>query len=173
MACKNKMKKLNKKAAIGEGILMIYRLFLVAIIAIIILGVSAIFYDYYINVRDVEARIMAKQTVNCLVPDGIIDLNKIKSYEQNFLKDLCGINNLDRFYVTVNVSENNNQVILLQQGDSGAAWIKDIFKNKNLVSKIEKYEPGQFNRDYPANLVREGKSVRSNINVEVFVNNEF
>jgi len=168
-----KLKKINKKAAIGEGILMIYRLFLVALIAIIILGVSAIFYDYYINVRDVEARIMAKQAVNCLAPEGVIDLNRIKAYEQGFLKDLCGINNLERFYVKVNVSESNNQVILLQQGDSGAAWIAELFKNKNLVSKIEKYEPGHFKQDYPANLVRDGKSVRSNINVEVFVNNEF
>jgi len=167
-----KLKKLNKKAAIGEGILMIYRLFLVAIIAIMILGLSAIFYDYYINVRDVEARIMAKQAVNCLVPEGNIDFNRIKNYEQKFLKDLCGINNLDRFYVKVNVSEGNKQLILLQQGDSGMAWIKEIFKNKNLASKVEKYQPGQFNQNYPANLIREGKSVRANINVEVFVNNE-
>jgi hypothetical protein len=164
--------KINRHAAIGEGVLMIYRLFLVAIIAIIILGVSAIYYDYYIDVRNVEARILTKQVANCLAPEGVVDLKKLSSQEANIL-DYCGIKNTERFYVRVNIFENSKQVILLQQGDSGAKWVRQIFENRKLTQNIEKYEPGYFNWTYTVNLLKEGKSIKSEMYVEALVSHEF
>ncbi len=164
-----------KKAAIGEGVLMIYRLVLVALIAIIILGLSAIYYDYYIDVRNVEARILTKQVVNCLAPEGVVYLGELSGQEMKIL-DYCGIKNIERFYVKINISENNNQLALLQQGDSGAGWVREIFKNRDLEklrAEIEKYEPGFFSWTYTINLIKGGKSIKSSMYVEVLVSHEF
>lgn len=164
--------KINKSGAIGEGVLMIYRLVLVALIAIIILGLSAVYYDYYIDVRNVEARILTKQTVNCLAPEGVVDLGKLSGQEMKIL-DYCGIKNTERFYVKINISENNNQIALLQQGDSGAGWVREIFKNREMTKNIEKYEPGFFSWTYTINLLKDGKSIKSSMYIEVLVSHEF
>ena len=60
---------MNKKAAMGESIQMVYRLFLILVIAFIILGTSAVVLGVYINIRDAEARILASQVLDCLDKD--------------------------------------------------------------------------------------------------------
>lgn len=151
---------------------MIYRLFLVAIIAITILGLSAMFYDYYIDIKNAEAQIMAKNVVNCLAPGGVFDLAKVQGHEKDFMESVCKIDNLDRFYVKVNVSFSGNQAVLLQYGDYGAVWTKELYKKSTLTKQIEKYEPGQFNWNYTINLLKEGKSIKSNMNLEILAGSE-
>lgn len=163
---------MSKKGAIGEGVLMIYRMVLVAVIAIIIIGLSAIYYDYYINVRGVEARILTKQIVNCLAPEGIVDLAKITDESRTKILDYCKINHADRFYVRISVYENNNPIVL-QQGDSGLEWVKEIYKNKESVQDIKKYEPESFSASYNINLAKDGKLTKSFFSVEVWVSHEF
>jgi len=172
----------NKKAVAGEGILMIYRLILVTFIALVVLGLSAVFYDYYIDVRDVEARIMAKQVVNCLAPDGIFDLGKIAGNEDKIM-EYCGFdkNELKRFYVSVVVNdESGKEIKKLQQGDSGALWVKQIYENKKGGS-IAKYEPGVFPKENEKNYFsivlfnfeNSEKKINGKLIVEVLVQHEF
>jgi len=173
MVYKDKIMKINKKAALGEGVLMIYRLLLVTIIAIVILGISAIYYDYYIDVKNAESVIMAKDVVNCLAPEGVLDLAIVQGHENDFLDKICGISNLERFYVGVNISSAENQLVFLKQGDNAAIWAKEIYKKSSLTGKIGKYEPGQFSWNYTINLLKDGQYTKSKMNVEVLVSYEF
>ena len=47
------------------------------VIAFVIFGVSSVFYNYEIDVRDAEAIILARQVGDCLAPAGILDLDSI------------------------------------------------------------------------------------------------
>ncbi|MBM3234495.1 hypothetical protein FJZ19_05390 [Candidatus Pacearchaeota archaeon] len=99
-----------KRSAIGEGIINIYRILLISIIALIILGSSAVIFDYYINVRSLEAQVLVNQLVRCLAPDGIVDISQIEKQadarkidlKYNLL-DYCNIQNKKRFYVNAYV----------------------------------------------------------------------
>ena len=94
--------------------------------------------------------------------------------------EYCGYDNeeAERFYVRILVSDSNNQIINLTQGDSGKLWVKEAFERMNLVGdEVGKYEPGYFpyqnlEVDYPV-LVKQGSKIFSGkINVEVLVTNE-
>jgi hypothetical protein len=102
--------KINKHAAIGEGIINIFRIILIALIALVILGSSAVIFDYYINVRSLEAQILVNQVTRCLAPNGVFDASKIEKQagemkvDVNYnLLDYCGIENKKRFYVSAYV----------------------------------------------------------------------
>lgn len=102
---------MNKHSAIGEGIINIYRILLIALIALVILGSSAVIFDYYINVRSLEAQILASQVTRCLAPNGIFDASKIEKeagemkVDVNYsLLDYCKIENKKRFYVNAYIS---------------------------------------------------------------------
>jgi hypothetical protein len=102
---------MKKKAAIGEGIINIFRIILIALIALVILGSSAVIFDYYINVRSLEAQILASQVTRCLAPNGVFDASKIEKQagdmkvDVNYnLLDYCGIENKKRFYVSAYIS---------------------------------------------------------------------
>ncbi len=151
-----------KRSAVGEGVLMIYRIILIAIIAFVVLGTSAVVYDYYVDVRGIEARIMAKQVVNCLEPQGSLvsvpDLSKTK------ILNFCGIKNTERFYVQINVSD-----LRFEQGDSGALWIKQMFDtNKDGTKNIKKYEPGYYFDEFDVNY----NNQKTKLKIMVLVNNE-
>jgi len=169
--------KSNKKGVAGEGLLTIYRLVLISLIALIILGLSAVFYDYYLDVRDVEARVLAKQIVNCLASEGILDLDGFsddKENKENALLDYCGIKNTKRFYVKVNVTDFlGDDIRVLEQGDSGVMWVKEIFEGKAKTEKIAKYEPGYFAGNYSVVIENEGAKINGEIFVEVLVSHEF
>lgn len=165
------MKLTNKKAAMGEGILMIYRLVLLTFIALIVFGLSAVYYEYYIDIRGSEAGILGKDIVNCLAPQGVF-VNVPLEY-QNKILDYCGIKNTARFYVNVSVLRVDNSLFTsLQQGDSGAKWVKDI--NPNLLQgEAKTYVPGVFSKDYPIILIgADGKTNDGKLNVEVLVSHE-
>ena len=70
---------MDKRGIMGEGIMMMYRLVLVAFIAFIILGVSSVFYSHYIDVRDVEAVIMTRNFIDCITPEGVLNLSVFDS----------------------------------------------------------------------------------------------
>jgi hypothetical protein len=163
----------DKRAILGEAILMIPRLLLITFIAFIILGASSIFYAYYIDVRGVEARIMTREVVNCVAPNGVVDLDKFE--EKVKLLNYCGFdeNEVERFFVRVIVKDSGGEEILkLVQGDSGALWVRELFDSGvKLVSKeAEKYRPGYFKKTYPLKILDGGEG---NMEVEVLVSNEF
>ncbi len=154
--------RLGKKGVMGEGILMIYRLMLISFIALVVLGVAAVFYDYYVDVRDVEARIMAVNVVNCLSPNGMFIANNFEGYENKIL-EYCGIYNSGRFYINVSVSGKK-----YKDGDSGLLWIREMYVN-TAGESVKKYEPGYFSEVYP--VIVDGQDEK--LNIEVLVNHEF
>jgi len=111
---------MNKRGVLGEGILMMYRLAVVTFIAFVVLGVSSVFYSHYIDVRDAEAVIMTRNVVDCVAPEGVVNLSVFVGSENSILS-YCGFvdKEVERFYVRVNVSNETGDVVEFSQGDSG------------------------------------------------------
>ena len=169
-----KVKKINfsKKAAIGEGILNIYRLFLVAVIAIIVLGFSAVFYNYYINIKDVEAQVLVGDVIDCLAPQGIYVLSDLPADNKEILK-YCGFeDNLGRVYVNATIFDSSGaRVTNFLQGESSDLWIREIFEGDK-AENIKKYEPGYVLVSYPASIDSGSGIEIGEINIEVLVKYE-
>ena len=163
----------NKRGVAGEMVMMLWRLFLIAIIAFVVLGVSSIVYSYDINVRDVEARIMARNIVNCLVEDLVLDVGDITGNEEMLYSviSFCGYSgDLDRYYVRVEVNQSDGKSFVLSQGDSGAEWVRDITAS---VDDYELYSPGYYRSSYSVGIGKEGErdvSSSAEMIVEVLVN---
>lgn len=168
------MMKINKKAAIGEGVLMIYRLFMVAFIAIIVIGLSAIFYDYYINVKSTEAMILTKQIVNCLAPGGEINPDTLALEASDVLK-YCKISNTERFYVVVHIKTagSPDDLRTLKSGNDGVKGIKEMYdKLSGAMETQKKHEPGTYKKSFPVNLVNSNGRTKGNLIVEAIVGSE-
>ena len=167
----------GNKGSAGEGIMMIYRILIVSFIAFIILGVFSIFYEYHVDVKGVEAQIIARDVMDCLAPEGILDLDAYPEGNKNHLLFYCGFENfeVERFFVSVVINQSYPLKTLdnFQQGDSGASWIKEIFKNNpSSVDSLKKYEPRSFREIYPVFINSSNNLVDGIIDLEVFVNNE-
>ncbi len=141
---------------------MIYRLMLISFIALVVMGAAAVFYSYYVDVRDVEARIMAVNVVNCLAPNGVFLADNLNGYGGNVL-EYCKISNSGKFYINVSVSGKKYEA-----GDSSLLWIREMYKN-SAGESIKKYEPGYFSEVYP--VIVDGKEDK--LKIEVLVNHEF
>ncbi len=160
----------SKRGVLGEGIIMMYRLALVAFVAFVVLGVSSVFYAHYIDVRDAEAVIMMRSVVDCVAPEGVVDLGVISGEILSY----CGFDDEDveRFYVRVNVSDDEGDVKEFSQGDPGMMWVKEIFDKGKVAVGIEKYEPGYSKRVYDVVVLRDGVEGDGKIEVEVLVSDE-
>jgi hypothetical protein len=166
---------MNRRGILGEGVLMMYRLVLVAFIAFIILGVSSVFYDHVIEVRDAEAVIMTRAIVDCFAPEGVIDLSVFGESDRERVLSYCGFDGeeVERFYVRVAVTDSEEEVVAFSQGDSGALWVLSIFEDIESVSEgMRKYAPGYSKRVYDAVVLDGGISGRGKIEVEVLVSHE-
>jgi hypothetical protein len=62
---------------------------------------------------------------------------------------------------------------LFSQGDSGALWVLQIADDKFFEGDLGKYKPGHFKGIYPTYILSEGEKIEGNIEVEVFVSDEF
>jgi hypothetical protein len=151
---------MNKHGASEESLMMLFRLLLVAVITFFVIGISAVYYEFYIDIRGSEASIMARDVVNCLAPAG--EFIAPTGHEQNFL-EFCNIKNTGRFYVNVSVAGKK-----YESGDSGAAWVKDLFDSGKVSNNIKTYEPGHFDKSFDVLFNNNPEKMR----VEVFVNRE-
>ncbi len=141
---------MKKAEALGEGLLTVYRLFLVAVVALVVLGASAVFYDYYINVKDVEAGIIARGLISCFSENGLdVDLNE------------CGFD-LNDTYIRVEINFGLLENRIIEEGDKGIGWTEE-------VDVDEKYKLGYFKELYPFFI--EGEEIE--VEMEVYVNHEF
>lgn len=168
----------------AEGINMMYRLFLVSLVAFIVFGAGSFVYDYHIDVRDAEARILTREIVNCLMGDGVLNLDDIGNEDEEKIVSYCGISHNDRFYVKVDVFDfSGERIRRLEEGDSGTIWVKDLFESVGGVTgsviagdaaesldKIIKYNPGYFSVEYPALFLDKGKKNKGKIKLEILVN---
>jgi hypothetical protein len=154
----------NNRGAIGEGIIMIYRLVIISFIAFIILGLSTVFYAHYIDVRDAEAVILTRNVADCLT---LANFNLGVSGD---ILNYCGFND-DRFFTRVSFFDSSgNKIKELTGGDSGSEWVKEIFQNKTKTKSIKQYIPGYFSGSYL--FYDSVKKNKLNMEIEVIVKNE-
>ena len=155
----------NKKGAIDEGMLTIYRMVLVTIIAFFILGVSAFVYSYYLDVRDAEAVILAKKVITCLAPEGVVDLSALEPFEDtgNFLQEYCNLKGIERFYVNVKFSrevyglKTREDIFILEQGEDNLGWLAELSKQDKSTKNIKKYVPGYLESSYTPIIFSDNK----------------
>ena len=166
---------MNKRGAMGEGVMMIYRLLLVAFIAFIVMGISSVFYSHYIDVRDAEARILGREIVNCVSPSGVLDLDSLSEFDMKNILSYCGYDEAEteRFYAEIVVLDSRGKEVKLSQGDSGALWILEIFGDNDLDEGLKKYEPGYYKWSYPVYVLKDGNKSEGEADVKVLVRDEF
>jgi len=163
----------NKRGQMAEGINMMYRLFMVTVVAFVVFGAGSFVYSYYIDVRDVEARILIRSVVDCLIEDGILDLN-------GELLEGCEVAKSERVYVGIEVVDEGGQEIAdFDIGDSGALWIKDLFGEVvdggkavlgHETNGVAKYRPGYYESNYSVFVVDGENRQRGKMFMEVLVN---
>lgn len=176
---------MNKLGQVGEGIVMIYRLLIVTFIAFIIFGVSSVFYDYEIDVRDVEARLLGREIFDCLAPSGVLNLDEIPKEDFGRIVSYCGFQSSDRVYVGVDVMDSSDKKIAgLYEGDSGVLWISKIYGKAIITGKaivegsslngegVGKYNPGHIKQEYSVFVVNNKERIEGKVVMEVLVTYE-
>jgi|ETN01SMinimDraft_4_1059930.scaffolds.fasta_scaffold23001_4 hypothetical protein len=164
----------NKRGDAGEKILMLYRMFWVLLIAFIILGSGAFFYEYYVDVRDIEAQVMAKKVMNCFGDEFNLDEFPVIEYSGKLL-EYCGFSSeeLDRIYILANIFVDGKVVGVLEQGESGVLWVKEIYEKDKTVDEIAKFEPGYFLNSFPMNFIYLDERKQGEVKMEVLIQHEF
>ena len=164
----------GKRGLIGEGIMMMYRMMVVSFVALVILGISSVFYVHYIDVRDAEAVVLTKVVVDCISPSGVLDLDGFSGDERLRVLSYCGFSDdeVERFYVGIEVFDGDEKIGGLSQGDSGAMWVKEIFDKGKVAAGIKKYEPGYFEWGYPVFVLSGGERVEGIVKMEVLINSD-
>jgi len=133
----------TKRGAIEEGLLGIFKIFLVLIVAFFILGIGAFTYAYYLDIRDVEATLMARETMKCIAPEGVVlDLQKLINNKNSFLENYCNFSGAKRFYVKAIINEEGKEVVVLEEGNNNLAWTKGMFESEEITKNIRKFKPG-------------------------------
>lgn len=176
---------MNKAGQVGEGIMMMYRLLIVTVVAFIIFGVSSVFYDYDIDVRDAEARLLGREVFDCLAPAGVLNLDEIPENEFGSIVSYCGFSSSERIYVGVDVQDSSGKKIVgLYEGDSGAVWISELYGKAIITGKaiaagtslngegIGKYNPGHIKNEYSVFVLSDGVKEEGKVMMEVLVTYE-
>jgi len=163
---------MNKKAQLGSSVITMYRVLMIIIIAIIVLGISSLVYSHHINVRDSEAMILVREISGCVVSGGIVDLDKLKLGDGIF--EYCGFDEdeMENYFVSVEVEVGEDEVFKVEGGDSGLSWVRDIFRDKKSVERIQRYEPGNFVKSYDVVVLDGGVENDGKVIVEVIANAE-
>ncbi len=163
---------MDKRGQLGFSIITIYRVLIIIVISVVILGVSSLVYSHHINIRDSEAMILVKEISDCMVSDSVVDIEKLNKVENIF--EYCGFSEkeMERFFVSVSVKVNGKEVFEIEGGDSGLLWVRDIFMGKSDTGFIDKYEPGNFKWYYSAWVLENGIEKEGVVFVEVAANVE-
>ena len=163
---------MNKNAVMTENIVMMYRIFLMSLIALAVLSISSIFYDQYINVRDTESVLMSRTIMDCFVSDDFVD---VSGDDFDFF-DECNIrvSDRERFFIKAKLKSGGVEKEL-KQGDSGLMWIKTAFDKVRAMrvdDQVKKYYPGFYRSNFKA-MLRDEKIKEFDIELEVLIKDEF
>jgi hypothetical protein len=163
---------MNKNAVMTENIVMIYRIFLMSLVALAVLSISSIFYDQYVNVRDTEAVLMSRTIMDCFVSEDFID---VSGDDFDFF-DECGVrvSDKERFFIKAKLKIGGVEKEL-KQGDSGLMWIKTAFDEVEAMEgndQIKKYYPGFYGSNFKA-MLRDGEIKEFDVKLEVLIKDEF
>jgi hypothetical protein len=176
--------KIDKRGALGglDMVGMIYRVLLICIISVGIFGLFAISYEYYVDVRDAEAIILAREVSSCLVEGGVLRLEDFDD-EKDVLR-YCGFGEDGRFYVGVDVLDGSGVLLVrLESGDSSALWVRDLFDKVDEISgrgegvadnveNIVKSNPGYYLLEHEVVVLNDGETKMGKVEVEVLVRSE-
>jgi len=165
-----------KSGQLGEGVTGIVKIVMVSLIALVVLGLSSVFYEHHIDIKNSEANILARQVIDCFVPDGKFDLGAIDEKEDIFSYcDFSG-GNLERFFVRFLITDKDGKVIRKHtSGDEGSLWVKKLYDMEIGTDSIKKYKPGYFpNNDikYAVYVTDVESSYEADLFVEVIVQDE-
>ncbi|MFA5484670.1 MAG: hypothetical protein WC260_00225 [Candidatus Pacearchaeota archaeon] len=156
----------NKKAeAIGESIVTMYRIFLLIIVVLLIMGISNGIYMPNINVKDSEAIILSKKITNCIRDAEEFNIEKIKKdFNSNILK-YCDFkyNTEDELYNKYFISIKLDEETIMF-GDDGRSWVNEILKTNTK-------DLGEFKQGYSSienTIILNDKKTK--LNLEVYVN---
>lgn len=158
---------MKKKGQLGSSVVTMYRVFVIIVVAVIVLGASSLIYSYHINVRDSEAMILVREISGCVISEGVVDLDKLSGVEDIF--EHCGYeeDEMKNFFVSVSVKIGDEGVFRVEGGDSGLSWVVDIYKSESATSGIRRYKPGYFVWTYGA-VILDGGDVLISDGVKVF-----
>ena len=164
---------INKKGQSGASVLVIYRVLLVSFIAFVILGLSSIFYSYEINARDSESMIFAKQIIDCVVPNGVLNVDSLDD-NKNSLFSFCGFDDLEgeRIFLSIIVSNETDEIGKFGDGDEGLRWVQEIYSSDLKTDSIKRYEPGYYNGVFKVRVLNGGLYGDANMRVEVIIKND-
>ena len=163
------MKK--KGEAMGETMLMMYQIIFVTFVAFVILGVSGMFYDYTVNTRDSESMLIARTVMDCVISDGVFDIDSLSEEDREDIFAFCGFNSQinEKVFVSLEIFDGENSVDKIATGNEELLWVKKIYTSKLKTKSIDKYEPGYFNGEFPISILKNGEILKRNMLVEVIV----
>lgn len=155
---------MDKGAVLGAGVLLVYRLVLLVVIAFFVLGVSSMIYRYEINVRDAEAKIISRKVSNCLA----VKSDEVKSLylqgKDSLFRSCDLLVDETRYLFSVNVSLlDGSRDYLFYSGDMGSRWVRQMSED---FEGYQRYSPGYSREFYDLEVA--GSPARAE--VEVFVN---
>lgn len=176
---------MNKRGLVGWDIpMMIIRIGMIVLVAVGIFGLFVISYEYYVDVRDAEAIVLAREVSDCLAGGGILDLNKVVGHEDSLL-EYCGFGgDLERIYVKVLVFDSSDsEVGKLEGGDSAALWIRDLFAKADEkgvkvgsvadnVDNVIRYNPGYFVLTHDVLVLKGSSEFDGKIEMEVLIRSD-
>ena len=130
------------------------------------------FYDYEISVKDSEALIFARQTVDCVAPNGILDLDSLRESGEGIFA-FCGLDESEseRFFLSISVGGSAEEIDRLVDGDEGLEWVQKIYGSEFKTESVKKYEPGYYNGVFPV-LLKDDSYKDVEMRVEVIVKDE-
>lgn len=170
----------SKKGLVGwDMVEMVPRIFMIILVAVGVFGLYVLSYEYYIDVRDAEAIILAREVSDCLVGNGVFVLSDVVGSEYEIL-EYCGFEgDLERVYVDVRVLDSGGVEFLeLKSGDSAALWVRDLFgktdelSGGNVAGNVDnaiRYNPGYFVMRHDVLYVKNGVRNEGEIEMEVLI----
>ncbi len=147
--------------ATSEAIIMMYRIFMVMIVAMSVFFVVALYYDFYVDSLNSEAIVLNRVVVKCL-SENPVSIDVLNDFNYTFL-DYCEIEDGgdSRLYVRVNISGN-----IYEHGDSGVRAIRETFDSGADIGKV--YRPGFSSGEYQIKI----DSELINVEVRTYVKSE-
>jgi len=165
----------NKRGqATDSATVTVYRVLLVSIVVLAVLGVSSVFYSYEISVRNSEALIFTRQMVDCVAPNGVLNLDTLNAGDEKGIFSFCGFDKSEtkRFFLSVIVNEDGKEIDKLVGGDEGLLWVRKVYTSGFKTANIEEYKPGYYGGVFPVSVLKGNIKKDGKIKVEVIVKDE-
>lgn len=164
----------GKRGVMGEAVMTIYRVVFVTVIAVVIFLISNLAYSYEVNTRDSEAMILSRLIVDCVTVDGPFDLNSLSETDRADIFSFCGFrNSLNKnVFVSLEFKDGETEIDKIIAGRDDLIWVKRIYTSELKTTSIKEYEPGYFNGIFLVNVLKNDELVKTEMLVEVIINNE-